>query len=171
MAIQARAYDIGCEPSPSVPAETLLQDGWKTFLLFFAVSKAVGSDGRLDDLGVAVVDCRDCASSKFGYPNDEGMPEHPLYPCGLAEAGSSILEVIESPWAMEVSEQMVASSRRIWGGRGMGSGWSSERRLRHFIIVLKEVTFECLASSLVVDRFCECFDEAYAYVLAKLAEH
>ena len=34
-------YDIGCEPSPSVPAETLIQDGWATYLLFFAASKSV----------------------------------------------------------------------------------------------------------------------------------
>jgi hypothetical protein len=72
------AFDIGCEPSPSVPAETLLQDGRKTYLLFFAVSKVVEESGYFEDLGVAVLDCKRCATAKFGYPNDEGLPEHPL---------------------------------------------------------------------------------------------
>lgn len=45
--MQISNYDIGCEPSPSVPSETLLQDGWGTFLLFFAVSKTIGSNGSV----------------------------------------------------------------------------------------------------------------------------
>ena len=70
MTPRVHPFDIGCEPSPSVPAETLLADGWKTYLLFFAVSKG-------KDLGVAVLDCDHCVMSKFGYPNDEGLEEHP----------------------------------------------------------------------------------------------
>src|SRR5579864_7873932 len=74
--------------TPSVPAETVLQDGWRAFLLFWAVSQSVGSGRDLDDLGIGVLARRDCASSLFGYPNDGRRPEHPLYSQGLAEAGS-----------------------------------------------------------------------------------
>ncbi len=171
MAIRVQPCDIGCEPSPSVPAETLLADGWKTYLLFFAVSKSVGESGYLKDLGVAILDCQKCVMSKFGYPNDEGAPEHPLYNCGVADAESSVLEVVNSPWAHEVSEQMVASVRRIWGSRGMDWGWAREGTLRHFIITLKEKTFECLASSLVVEKFCGTFEEAYSHVIAEFPKH
>jgi hypothetical protein len=99
MTIILRPYDIGCEPSSSVPAETVIQDGWSTYVLFFAVSKSVDETGYLRDLGVAVVECQGCSMAKFGYPNDEGRPEHPLYKLGMHDAGSDILEVIASPWA------------------------------------------------------------------------
>ncbi|HVS38277.1 MAG TPA: hypothetical protein VMS17_22155 [Gemmataceae bacterium] len=171
MTARVRPYDIGCEPSPSVPAETVIQDGWATYLLFFAVSKAVGPSGYLDDLGVAVVECHHCVMAKFGYPNDEGLPEHPLYHCGMAEAASSILEVVDSAWAAEVDGQQVASARRIWGGRGIEPDWMKDRNSRHFIVTLKEKTFECLASSMVVERFCPTFAEAAAFVIGRPAEH
>jgi hypothetical protein len=164
-------FDIGCEPSPSVPAELVIQDGWKSYLLFFAVSKAVGAAGRLDNLGVAILDCDHCVMAKFGYPNDEGLPEHPLYLHGMADIASDVLEVVESAWAKEVDGQRLASARRIWGGRGIESDWTNRRKSRHFIIALKEKTFECLASSITVDRFCPTFAEATEYVMAKLSEH
>lgn len=171
MAARVQTYDIGCEPSPSAPAETVIQDGWKTYLLFFAVSKVVGQSGYLDDLGVAVLDCDHCVMAKFGYPNDEGLPEHPLYSFGMAEAASSVLEVVDSAWAAEVDGQRVASARRIWGGRGIAPEWVKDCKSRHFIITFKEKTFECLASSIAVERFCPTFSEATTFVMAKLAEH
>src|SRR6476620_4506081 len=123
MAVRVQPYDIGCEPDPSVPAEMVIQDGWKSYLLFFAVSKSVGRSGNLDDLGVAIVDCDRCVMSKFGYPNDEGLAEHPLYRFGMDEEASSVLEVVESAWAAEVDGQRVASARQIWGGRGITPDW------------------------------------------------
>src|SRR6478736_4934736 len=108
MAARVQPYDIGCEPSPSIPAETLIQNGWKTYLLFFAVSKEADESGHLKDLGVAILDCQDCAMSKFGSPNDEGLIEHPLYAAGIAGAASSVLEVINSSWEREVAEQRLA---------------------------------------------------------------
>jgi hypothetical protein len=166
-----RTYDIGCEPSPSVPAETVIQDGWSTYVLFFAVSKSVDETGYLKDLRVAVVECKHCAAAKFGYPNDEGRPEHPLYAFGLDTAGSAILEVIGSSWAREVHEQEIASSERIWGGRNSNWKPSESEPPRHFIILLKEKTFECLASELSVELFAKDFDEALQHVHGVLSEH
>jgi hypothetical protein len=171
MGARVQPYDIGCEPSPSVPAETVFQDGWKTYLLFFAVSKAVGQSGYLDNLGVAILDCHHCVMAKFGYPNDEGLPEHPLYRCGMAGAGSSVLEVVDSAWAAEVDEQRVASAHRIWGGRGIAPDWVKDCKSRHFVVTLKEKSFECLASSMAVERFCPTFDKATKFVMTKLAEN
>jgi hypothetical protein len=164
-------FDIGCEPSPSVPAETLLADGWKTYLLFLAVSKTVDESGYLKDLGVAVLHCDHCLMSKFGYPNDEGLHEHPLWEHGLADSTTSVVEVLDSPWAHQVSEQMLASARRIWGGRGMSYDWARDPKLRHFVVLLKEKTFECLASSIRIEKFCKTFDEAYSHVIAEFAKH
>jgi hypothetical protein len=168
--MRVRPYDIGCEPSPSVPAETLLQDGWCTYLLFAAVSKEIGEDGYPKDLGVAVLRCRGCQFSKFGYPNDEGLPEHPLYAIGMSGARTSIFEVIDSAWGREVSEQMAVSARRIWGQREIECGRTSTVT-KHFIVTLKELTFECIALSLAVERFCNTFEEAFAYVIEKFKDH
>jgi hypothetical protein len=171
MSTRVQPFDIGCEPSPSVPAETLLADGWKTYLLFFAVSKSVGKSGFLKDLGVAVLDCQECMMSKFGYPNDEGLPEHALYNCGMADMRTAVLEVIDSAWVQEVTEQKLASARRIWGGRGMSWEWARDRTMRHFILTLKEKTFECLAASLAIEKFCGTFEEAYSHVIAEFNKH
>src|SRR5262249_59861828 len=114
MSIVLRPYDIGCEPSPSVPAEIVVQDGWYTYVLFYAVSKSFDETGYLRNLGVAVVECQSCSMAKFGYPNDEGRPEHLLYKLGMSDAQSDILEVIASPWAQEVALQQQTSAQRIW---------------------------------------------------------
>lgn len=169
--IRLQAVDIGCEPSPSAPAETLLADGENTYLLFFAVSKNVGKSGYLDDLGVAVLECQGSVACKFDYPNDEGRPEHPLYNFGMSDLESSVLEVVDSTWAHEVAKQMHASASRIWGGRGVDPSWSRDEVLRHFIVTSKEKTFECLASALAIDRYFQTFDQAIAYVIGRFNEN
>jgi hypothetical protein len=171
MQLTLRTYDIGCEPSPSVPDETVIQNGWATYLLFFAVSKFADETGYLKDLGVAVVECKHCSASKFGYPNDEGRPEHPLYDLGLGAAESSILEVVGSTWAQEVLQQKIASSQRIWGGRNSTWKPAHGEPPRHFIILLKEKTFECLASELFIQFFAKDFREALQHIHRKRSEH
>lgn len=168
--IRIQPFDIGCEPSPSVPAEMLIQTGWSTFLLFFAVSKTVDETGHLADLRVAVLECTNCATAKFGYPNDEGLPEHPLYKYGLNDHRTSIMEVVDSPWVKEIQDQRQASAARIWGARGMS--WKPDNRpqLKHFIIPLKEQTFECVASGMVVKEYFESFDDALAYVRGQMEQ-
>jgi len=162
-------YRIGCQPSPSVPAETVLADGWLTFLAFYAVSETVGSNGTLEDKGVAVLECVSCSMSKFGYPNDEGLPEHSLYDLGLGQR-HPIVEVRNSPWAEEVAGQLRASARRIWGNRGH----DPEKRgaeLKHFIVLLKEATFECVATELKVAHYARNWAEAYSYAQSGFQAH
>jgi len=51
-------------PSPSVPQRHV--GGWREDIPFvLAVSKDVGESGRLDDRGVAVLDCQGCVACKF----------------------------------------------------------------------------------------------------------
>ena len=163
MNVTLAEYDIGCLPSPSVPAEMLIQDGWRTYVLFFAVSKAVDETGYLKDLGVAVLECVDCVSTKFGYPNDEGLPEHPLYALGLNDM--SAYEVRESLWVQEIGAQQLKSTKRIWGSRAMDvPSVNVSSPSRHFILPLKEATFECVASALKVVFFAPHFDAAFEWV-------
>lgn len=156
-----KPYDLGVEPSPSVPCEVLLQDGWNTFLLFEPFS----SQGE-----VVVVECVRCAATKFGYPNDEGLPEHPHYGDGISDAKSSVLYSDDTPWLADVLNQIHGSSKRIWGARGVDTPRLSDSRY-HFIFTLKEATFECIASGLKVSMTATSFDDAYAYVRRRFAEH
>jgi hypothetical protein len=148
-----------------------MQDGWSTFLLFLACSEVVGRSGYFDDKGVAVLECESCSITRFGYPNDEGLPEHPLYSLGLANASSAFLEVVGSPWASEVAEQQRASTERIWGGRGMSLPGPSRKSGRHFVVLLKEQTFECIATELTVRLFAKDFAEAHSYVQQRFEAH
>lgn len=164
---RAQEIKIGCLPSPSVPAETVMQDGWLTFLLFWAVSEEISATGYLDDLGVAVVECEGCQSAKMGYPNDEGLPEHPLYSLGL-EDGMGVYRVSDSSWLTDVTAQARKSRDRIWGSQATES---SRAKVFHFIVPLKESTFECLSHDLRVCKFCPSFDEAFKYVIGRFGEH
>lgn len=156
-----KPYDLGCEPSPSVPCETLLQDGWDTFLLF----EPFGSTGEY-----VIVECEDCASSRFGYPNDEGLPEHRHYGDGLSADHASIYVSEESPWLSEITGEMRQSSERIWGGRGMKVSTDREK-LFHFIAPMKEATFECIASGLKIAHRAESYEAAFAYARDRFAQH
>lgn len=135
--------DIGCEPS-SVSDEVVLQHGWATYLVMEAVSR----DSRID-LGNAIIKFQ-ATSAKYGYPNDEGMSEHPLYTKGLSESPSAVDEVLNSAWVREIGNQKSKSRTRIWGGRGIQSVDSAEPPLRHLIFSLKEGTFECVCQELSV---------------------
>jgi hypothetical protein len=169
MIIKTSVYNIGCQPSPSVSAETLIQDSYRTYLLFFAVSNSVDEKGYLKNLGVAILSIEDCIISKFGYPNNEGLPEHPFFGYGLAK--SPVLEITDSLWVKEILEQIDISSHRIRSDDFNRQSSEKKSIKRHFIIALSEATFECIASSLIVERYCETFDEAFSYVVSKLNEN
>lgn len=103
----------------------------------------------------------------MGYPNDEGLPEHPLWNDGLSACETSIVEVAGSQWLADIRDQKVRSAKRIWGGHGMA--WTpTTDSLRHFVITLKEATFECIAEKLAVVKYAHNFDEAFEYVIAEL---
>lgn len=131
--------DIGCQPS-SVSDEVVLQNGWSTYLVMEAVSN---QDRR--NLGNAIIKFK-ASSAKYGYPNDEGTPEHRLYNSGLRDSISAVNEVLNSRWVKELNSEIEKSSVRIWGGRGTQTPGSAETELKHLIISLKEGTFECVCS-------------------------
>lgn len=157
-------HNIGCEPSPSNPAEMVLQTGWDAFLLFFATTSDVIDTGYLGDLGVAVVECIGWETTKFGYPNDEGLPEHPLYSLGLGDE-SSVYEVVNSEWALEVGQQIQESAERICNRADV-----NRPPRRHFIVLLKERTFECIAQDMVVNHYAKDFVAAFSYIYDRFSK-
>ena len=173
MTIILQPYDIGCETSPSISAGTLLQSSGLVYVVFFAVSveeDKITENLKVADLGVSVLRCNKCIATKCGYPDYGGgdintLPEHSLFKYGLEDSDSSILEVLNSPWSLEVFEQMKKSHTK--DGNFIKPNLDE---LKHFIITFDEDTFECIASSLTVEKYYQTFDEAYAYVITKFQE-
>jgi hypothetical protein len=135
----AKPIEIGCQPSPSGSGEILIQacEG-DAFLTFFAMSSVLNSQGHYEDLGRAVVHIKGLIQSKFGYPNDEAFPGHPLYKHGFD--GCGVFEVFGGSWARELIAQ-----NKIPFPNAAGN-WEC----RHFIFPFKENVFECLARDIEV---------------------
>jgi hypothetical protein len=163
--------DLGVQPSPSAYDQLVIEGMGAMHVLFDAISTKKGRDGLYGDKGIAAVECVACTATKYGYPNDEGLPEHPLWLKGLSECQSSIVEVRGSPWLEEVMGQMTQSARRIWGDqyeRIYKVPESGRKRpgARHFIFLFREHTFECIASDLVVTLYSGSWPTVSARVLA-----
>src|SRR4051794_7393571 len=70
-------HDIGFEPEAAMSEGLLLQTEYAAILTFRAVW--VGADRKREDAGYGIVELDLCSITKFGYPNDEAWPGHPLY--------------------------------------------------------------------------------------------
>lgn len=164
-------HDVGLKPSPSGSAEIVIQTAESTFVIFLAISSNRNTSGLCSDMGVAIVECVGCRLTKFGYPNDEGRKEHPLYHKGL-EPFPGIGEVINSTWNAEPKFQMETSARRIHG-----DGWDTYQKIysvaskpkteqvhKHFIFEFKDNVFECIARELKVTLS----NESYQKILSDL---
>ena len=168
------SVDIGCQPSFSGSAEIVIQTENMTLVVFRALSVKLSDSGCYDDLGFAVVECERCSRSQFGYPNDEGLPEHPLYHQGLSDA-DGIAEVINSSWAAALEKQMETSARRIWGSSydeaySVPEGENQRFAGRHFIFTFKENTFECIADSLKLHLIKISYQEAISFINQRMAD-
>jgi hypothetical protein len=167
-------YDIGCRPSPSGSGEVLIQDDTTSFVIFDAMSSTLSKNGGYESLGIAAVEIRDCHLTKYGYPNDEGLIEHPLYYKGL-DSAPGVGEVHNSSWMAMLDEQMVTSAMRILGypdrkAYAAVRASNSKVKLRHFIFTFKENTFECLAGELKVISVGRSFKETLYDVCRRILE-
>jgi hypothetical protein len=88
--------------------------------------------------------------SRFGGPNDEGRPEHPLYDKGMRELGYAMCEVLFSHWAQERAARNETTARRIWGSAFEKAYRTQTFALRHFAFLFHDTTFECLAKDIRV---------------------
>ena len=144
--------EVPFAPHPDPPGPILVSDENHCHLIF----KAQPDDGG--EPQTAVMTAVGCALHKFGYPNDEALAGHPLYPSGLAHYG--VFEVLHSSWVGQLDEQ----NRRVLPG-------SAPRNWRHFAVTFHDSTFECLASEFKAVLSERSLKNAVAWVTALLEEH
>jgi hypothetical protein len=147
-------FDAGCEPEAAVSGAFVLEDEYKSFL-FFNVST---SDPDVAEGTRAIVEVVGTLLTKFGLPNDEALPGHPLYNRGLRYY--SIAEVLNSSWAREAEER-----NRISFPEALP--WSA----RHFIFTFHDSSFECLARELKIELTQEQWPATIARIIGKFSEY
>ena len=95
--------------------------------------------------------------ARFGYPDDEALPGHPLYARGLERYG--IFEVLNSSWLEGSRQQNLVSFPQATWWPGPSPVAEKLRRLhperptrsdrpRHFVVTFNDNTFECVADSI-----------------------
>jgi hypothetical protein len=129
--------DVGCVPELAVPAPILFAADERLVFTFNATRREPG--GLRVDVGRAIVKVESCFLFKFGYPNDEALPGHPLYRHGFE--GIAVYEVRQSSWIAEAARQNC-----IKFPESDPSRW----RLRHFLFSFHESTLELLGSGMDV---------------------
>ena len=141
-------YDIGFEPEAAVSEAVLLQTEDGAVLSFSAVRPQ--PNGKRADAGYGIVEIDRCSLTKFGYPNDEALPGHPLHEKGLGAYG--VYEVHNSSWVKLMTQQNRVAFPK-----------TPDSKQRHFIITFHDCTFECIARDLKAStstkRYAEIFDE------------
>ncbi|MFQ5529184.1 MAG: hypothetical protein ACE5FP_02430 [Gemmatimonadota bacterium] len=156
MGNRVRKLDLGVVPEAAISGGMLVATEYSTLLLFNAM-QPVDGDRRVP-AGVAVLVFEAAALCRFGLPNDEARPGHPVL--GTVDAGYEILEVDDSEWRDEAERQNRVKFPS-----------SDFRALRHFIVAMHDSTFECLARGVSVEVFDEPYDDVVAEVVGRaLAE-
>jgi hypothetical protein len=130
-------------PLPSSPSnEVILHGDLSSFLIY---STYYASTDR--SLKSVLVACAGLSLSRFGYPNDEGLPEHRLFSKGF-DSLNGFGEVEDSELLKEYESMSKRSSERIWSGRGASFPYLEIPPHRHFIISFKENVFEVICHEL-----------------------
>jgi hypothetical protein len=127
--------DLGFRPEAAISGALLLRSETLAILTFNAMRRTAVD--RLEDAGTAVIEFARCLLTKFGLPNDEALPGHPLFRHGLEAYGC--FEVLNSRWRKEAEDQ-----NRV---QFPDTDYSS---VRHFIFTFHDSSFECLANDLSV---------------------
>ena len=122
-------------PEAAISGGLLLQSEDDGVLIFNAMKKQ--EDGYWSEAGTGILEFKWLAKTKFGLPNDEALAGHPLYKAGLDKIGYGFAEVTESSWLREEEQNNQVKFPK-----------SSFQRLRHFIVMFHDSTFECLAEDL-----------------------
>ena len=149
MSSHVEKLDLGVVPEAAVSGGMLVQTETSTFLLFNAMRPT--DEGRRESAGVAVLAFPGTVLSRFGLPNDEARPGHPLL--GGLDVGYEILEVHASDWRDEAERQnQVKFPASDFAGA------------RHFIVAMHDSTFECLADGVTA----EVSDEPYDVVAREI---
>lgn len=146
-------FDIGCLPHADVPSVVILQTDVSTVLTFNA---HYTSPEGIDVSNKRAVVELGCCLTKFGHPNDEALPGHPLYQKGLNTYG--VYEVINSSWVRQVKEMNSVS----FPDR---SDWIDS--MRHYIFVFHEDVFECIGGKIRVSMSLEPTEKIFEEVIQR----
>ncbi len=119
-------------PEAAISGGLLLQSEDDGVLIFNAMKEE--PDGYWYNAGTGILEFKWLAKTKFGLPNDEARPGHPLYKAGLNKFGYGFVEVTQSSWLREEEQNNQVKFPK-----------SSLQKLRHFIVTFHDSTFECLA--------------------------
>ncbi len=130
-------FDIGCEWAPNAPYALLLQDDFAHALL--VLNPHFNDHDQENAVMFAFKDCR-CAIK--GEPNDEARSGHPLYAKELADILWAGI-VRNSSWIDRLEKQNSVHPYH---------NPARYQALNHYILVLKEDTFECIAESVSLIR-------------------
>lgn len=132
-------------PLPSSPSnEVILHGDLSNFLI---CSTYYASSDR--SLNSVLVEFDVLSLSRFGYPNDEGLPEHRLFGKGLDNL-NGFGEVKDSEFLKECESMSNRSSERICSGREASFKNYKLPPARHFIVSFKENVFEVVCRELKV---------------------
>lgn len=135
------------------PLPHLLQNDNRVFLLFL-----LADSNRPEN--IAVVEFKNCASTRMGTSNDEVFHGHPLHGRGLELY--SALQVKNSPWIEEL--KTINSVHRNYSP----DSWQNDR---HYILGFHDCTFECVAQSFAVEVRSGTMQQALADICGKIAEY
>jgi hypothetical protein len=130
---QVIPIDLKYRPEAAVSDGLLLQSEKAGVLIFNAVKQ--GPDGYWDTAGTGILEFSQLATTKFRSINDAALPGHPLYRLGLDEV-DGMGEVKESRW--------IAEEERISRVKFPNTSYNG---LRHFVVILHDALFECIAEN------------------------
>lgn len=152
---QVIVLDLGYVPEAAISGAVLVQTESSCFLTFNAMRVEAGRNQSR--AGFALVEFPGCLCTRFGYPNDEAFPGHPLFAKvqALYPPWTGIYQVLNSSWIRQVEQQ----NRKIFPNSSL---WS----VRHFIFGFHDSTFECIADDLVS----QVIDEPFSAVLARISK-
>jgi hypothetical protein len=122
--------DVPWLPDPHESDPRLFADAF-TMMVIYEVAETAPTDDVY-----AVLRFQTCRIVKFGYPNDEALPGHPLYPKGLRCYG--LFEVRDSSWSKSLDEYNPVSFPNLNQSRDS---------YRHFIVTFHDSTPECIAQA------------------------
>jgi len=145
--------DLGVVPEAAVSGGLLVQSEYSAYFLFNAVR--VRQDGQHVEAGTAVVAFHAPLQTRFGHPNDEARPGHPIL--GRNRQYTEVCEVLASSWLAEIERQNKVSFPDFhYSG------------VRHFVVALHDSTLECLARGIALEACVESYDAAFRLVSERI---
>lgn len=131
--VQIKIIDSLPLPSGGAPIPLVLSNDNKSVLAYYTAEQ---DKSVLEDERIAIITFSSCYASNYGAPNDEAFSGHPLYEYGLRPYNISMVN--NSPWIRHLCK---INSVHPYHSDKMFEDY------KHFVIHLKDSTYECIAKS------------------------